>query len=482
MRIPSFNYDLLNQYFTEPVERPFVTHKAILGTVYGLPNMSNPEDVLENDIWVDWLRDYVPPDEDPSEPNSEFYYPIFDTVGGGLNENGTDRRVVGLLWLGFFWRDMLTDLLPQDSVGIDVVVSNPCSASFTYRLDGQRPTFMGSGDLHEAQFDRYGTNSTLIGLRQFSFSKSSYTGVPVDEEFCPVLITVYPSSATLSAYTTTNRIVFTVCSVLIFAFTSIVFILYDKSVERRQNKVMKTAVRAETIVQSLFPAVVRDRIYPTTDVKSSGNSKAPKSEFNVANSKARIQSFLGGDGDNDDMIEGGDMTASPPVADLFPECTVMFTDIVGKFESEMMNWCHRNCHSRCEASNACSPHPFLCRVHVVVERPRAGAGVHAAGNDLRRVRCHRPPPRRVQGRDDRGLVRGRDWVAGPPTRPRGGDCPVRARLPGADGRGDAATGQDLGSRHEHFEGTVHSVASYIVFSFLLQSTLTVHCACSFGSA
>jgi hypothetical protein len=343
-RVPAFNYDLLRLFDPEPVERPFVTRKAVLGGVYGLPNMSNPEEVLDNDNWVDWLRDYVPPDEDPSEPNSEFYYPIFGSVDDH-RENGTERQVVGLIWLGFFWRDMLTDLLPQDSAGIDVVVSNPCSASFTYRLDGQWPTFMGAGDLHEAQFDRYGTNSTVIGLKEYSVSKSSYTGVPVDEEFCPMLITVYPSSATLSTYTTTNRIVFTVCSVLIFAFTSVVFILYDKSVERRQNKVMKTAVRAETIVQSLFPAVVRDRIYPTADANSGGNKKTPKSEFNVANSKAKIQSFLGGDGDNGDVIEGGDFTASPPVADLFPDCTVMFADIVGTFDSAMSTRCYRNCHS-----------------------------------------------------------------------------------------------------------------------------------------
>jgi hypothetical protein len=317
---------------TEAVDRPFITKTATLGSAFSLPNMSNPGEVFGYQAYLDFLSDYVPPGEDPGEPKSNLYYPIFDKVEG-IRANGTDQQVVGLLWLGFFWRDALKDLLPGGSMGIDVVVSTPCSTTFTYRLDGQKSTFSGAGDLHEASYDTYGVNSTLLGLRRFAVSKSTYTGVPVDEDFCPILLTVYPSSATQSQYTTTNRIVFTVCSVLIFVFTSIVFILYDKSVERRQNKVMKTAVRAETIVQSLFPAVVRDRIYPT-DADSGGNGKNPKSAFKVANSKARIQSFLGSNSEDNDATEvGGDTMKSPPVADLFPECTVMFTDIVGTFVS-----------------------------------------------------------------------------------------------------------------------------------------------------
>jgi Adenylate and Guanylate cyclase catalytic domain len=329
---------LFSLFFTEIVERPFYTHRAIMGPVYGLPNASNPVEVEADAGYVEWLKDYVPPDQDPGEPSGEIYYPIFDAVENSLHENethnlnGTETQVVGLLWLGFFWRDAFTDLLPQGSRGIDLVLSNPCTMACTYRLDGQNATFVGAGDLHEPQYTQYGVNSTLLGLRKFAVSKSSYTGVPFDEEFCPILLTVYPSSATQAQYTTTNRIVFTVCSVLIFGFTSIVFVLYDKSVERRQNKVMKTAVRAETIVQSLFPAVVRDRLYPT-DTDNAGSGAKAGGGFRVANSKSRIQSFLGSDREDthNEATEVGDMSASPPVADLFPECTVMFTDIVGTF-------------------------------------------------------------------------------------------------------------------------------------------------------
>jgi hypothetical protein len=43
-------------------------------------------------------------------------------------------------------------------------------------------------------------------------------------------------------------------------FTSLVFLLYDRLVERRQKKVMSTAVQSSAIVSSLFPSQVRDRL------------------------------------------------------------------------------------------------------------------------------------------------------------------------------------------------------------------------------
>jgi hypothetical protein len=44
-----------------------------------------------------------------------------------------------------------------------------------------------------------------------------------------------------------------VAAVLIFVFTSLVFLLYDRLVERRQQKVMSTAMQSSAIVSSLFP-------------------------------------------------------------------------------------------------------------------------------------------------------------------------------------------------------------------------------------
>jgi hypothetical protein len=42
--------------------------------------------------------------------------------------------------------------------------------------------------------------------------------------------------------------------------TTMVFVVYDCLVERRQTTVMTTATRSNAIVDSLFPANVRDRL------------------------------------------------------------------------------------------------------------------------------------------------------------------------------------------------------------------------------
>jgi hypothetical protein len=160
----------------------------------------------------------------------------------------------------------------------------------------------------------------LLELDSFSVRDSSYSGAPVNEEFCPFTLRAYPSDDMENVYTTSNPIIFTVAAVLIFAFSSLIFIAYDCMVERRQKLVMKTAVQSTAIVSSLFPSVVRDRLYPI-EVELI-RSDAPKHG---------LQSFLSDGSPQEHSVQGADKAnRSPPIADLFPDTTVMFADIAGK--------------------------------------------------------------------------------------------------------------------------------------------------------
>lgn len=130
-------------------------------------------------------------------------------------------------------------------------------------------------------------------------------------------------------YTSSNPVYFTIGAVLIFCFTSAVFLLYDWMVERRQKKLMSTAVRTNAIVSSLFPSVVRDRIYPTDE---SGKANDKKTVFKLATTKSRLKAFLS-DGtsyhsEETDALSSAQPTTSP-IAELFPDATVMFADIAG---------------------------------------------------------------------------------------------------------------------------------------------------------
>jgi hypothetical protein len=145
----------------------------------------------------------------------------------------------------------------------------------------------------------------LLDLDSFSLERESYTGLPVVNDTCPYYLRLYPSSIMENDYRTSDPVVFTVVAVLIFAFTSAVFLVYDQLVERRQKTVMSTAVHTSAIVSSLFPSTVRGRLFAT------------------GNEAANDEGTLPGES----LISFGDKVVSRPIADLYPSATVMFADM-----------------------------------------------------------------------------------------------------------------------------------------------------------
>jgi Adenylate and Guanylate cyclase catalytic domain len=167
-------------------------------------------------------------------------------------------------------------------------------------------------------------SSALKDLDAFSISRSPYTGIALNEEYCPFTFRAYPSATMEAQYVTSNPIFFTVGVVAIFCFTSLVFAMFDWTVERRQRKVMSTAVRTDAIVNSLFPSVVRERIFPT-EVSTKENEK--KNKFKLPHMISR--------GSDVPALDDARVSSSPtalsasPVAELYPETTVFFADIAG---------------------------------------------------------------------------------------------------------------------------------------------------------
>lgn len=85
---------------------------------------------------------------------------------------------------------------------------------------------------------------------------------------------------------------------------------------------METAVHTNAIVSSLFPSNVRDRLFNTEQTSS---EQGRKFEHN----KTRLKSFLS-DGRNDSPFDSNETSIrQSPIADLFPHCTVLFSDICG---------------------------------------------------------------------------------------------------------------------------------------------------------
>eukprot|EP00934_Nitzschia_sp_Nitz4_P000910 Nitzschia sp. Nitz4//scaffold439_size10204//5658//9665//NITZ4_009080-RA/size10204-processed-gene-0.12-mRNA-1//-1//CDS//3329551869//910//frame0 len=312
-----FNFDLFNiANFPEyPWERQ--AH---------LSDFKNPQGA--SDQFSLWVTDYVGDEYEIGEPASEIYYPIFDDAANEINMEHVsidNSTMVGAVIVTFFWRDLLEDILPSGIDGVVVVIDNECGNSITFTLNGPEVLFQGFGDSHKQRFSSYEKSMELSHLHRHTKDDTFYTGLPLTGQDCDHTIRVFPSAVFEESYITTKPWLYACATVVIFIFTSIVFGVYDHLVERRQKQVMQTAVKNSAIVSSLFPSNVRSRLY---DMNSSNDTT--KNET-LATQKHRLKAYMNTGHHNSlsSMTTGDTGSIGQPIADLFPEATVMFGDIAG---------------------------------------------------------------------------------------------------------------------------------------------------------
>jgi class 3 adenylate cyclase len=129
-------------------------------------------------------------------------------------------------------------------------------------------------------------------------------------------------------YTTQYPVLYAFVAVFIFSASSLVFLVYDLKVQRRQKKVLQSAENANAIVSSIFPANVQERILKNAEEQAKKNMKEQRGPMHSV--KRQLSKYV-----DDDLSEAAEeeglVTAfsTKPIADLFTACTVMFADISG---------------------------------------------------------------------------------------------------------------------------------------------------------
>ncbi|CAJ1951428.1 unnamed protein product [Cylindrotheca closterium] len=223
------------------------------------------------------------------DPTAVVQFPIYDTLGRG-------RSVVAIFFTIVYWRTYFDGLLPNGADGIYVILENTCGQQYTYQVDGLEAKFFGHGDLHSPKYD-YLSKGTDIDLI-FDFAAEQ------DEDpSCHYSIRVYPSDEFRDRYETSEPLLFAIILAAVFVFTAAVFLLYDYMVERRQKAVMKSALQSGKLVQSLFPAAVRDRLYEEQEAKN--KSSTWQAEKNPGENHKEA------------------------IASEYPDTTIFFADLVG---------------------------------------------------------------------------------------------------------------------------------------------------------
>ena len=327
------NYNFLAYYDLAPVMRQTLnTARAGLSYLQTNHTGSNTADLIRIFMTLNQYRhDNVAYQEDPL---TQVTYPVFDSL------SPWKKQVSGMVITTIFWRLLFANVLPESVKGVVCVLSNTLGESVTYQIDGRDARLLGTGDQHDNKYDdmvQWRDIADYLEERAGPESES-YTSVRLDAGYTSYILHVYPSETMEATYMTSGPAIYAVVVAFIFVFTSLVFLLYDWLVERRQAKVMDKAVKSTAVVTSLFPEAVHDRLF--ADNKSEDASKelemwkTVSKELSVQRqpSVAQLMRSSGASMRGPDLVSlasAHGKKKGKPIADKFPDVTVLFADLAG---------------------------------------------------------------------------------------------------------------------------------------------------------
>lgn len=205
-------------------------------------------------------------------------HPVFDSFGNG-------QKLVGILAALASLDHLLSSILPEDVKGINAVFEDTCGDVRTYELNalGRRARQIGLGDLHDPYFESY----------KISFDLVDYD--TADERLCLHTLKLYPSVRLRQRYDSKRTALYKCLAVGAgFAVLLILVGIYDRKMSERQRKAARSAKKSSALLDSLFPKAIQERI-------------------------------LKEDAAVDHDVEEGSKEKSQPIADFFPNASLMCT-------------------------------------------------------------------------------------------------------------------------------------------------------------
>lgn len=301
-------------WFPENGESPWASfyptirleHKALTGASYNTEGGIGAGLSVTDGHLATWGRE----DEAiGSDPLGCIFYPVHEDFGNDAT------KVVAIIAMFIHWRQLFVDILPPDAIGVYAVFENNCDQRFTFVINGKDVVYLDEHDLHDPSYNEYMHFVDMVDSFNADISPLYY-GVPLSKESgCSYTLSVYPSKEFEDQFVTSTPMIYAGAVVLIFLFAAAIFLLYDCAVELRQRLVMRNALRSGAIVSSMFPKEIQERMMQEQE---DGN-KTKRNKNAYMSSTKRVKSFLNGEGgDDEDCI-----VDSKPIADLFPETTVM---------------------------------------------------------------------------------------------------------------------------------------------------------------
>ena len=169
---------------------------------------------------------------------------------------------------------------------------------------------MGPGDLHDTEFNEHEV--------RVPFSDEVGPEYTLDLGYCLYEFRIYPSREFRESMEDNSPLYLCLISASVFFMIAVAFFVYDLFVHKRNTKIVDAAAKSNAIILSLFPAKVRDQLLAQRqwDTNTKRNAELSQEEKNpdiLFNNSADLCETLYSD--------------SAPIADLFPDCTVLFADV-----------------------------------------------------------------------------------------------------------------------------------------------------------
>eukprot|EP00934_Nitzschia_sp_Nitz4_P000158 Nitzschia sp. Nitz4//scaffold306_size21755//9910//13748//NITZ4_008590-RA/size21755-snap-gene-0.13-mRNA-1//1//CDS//3329547114//158//frame0 len=296
------------------------------------------------------LTDFIDETSFQESPNLALYYPVFAEF--------QQVNLATVIDIEFSLLDVLNTSLPFDLGARDeyTIFMQSCSGriiSYATTNDGTSISYTGSISTLPSDIEDAAVSFQMNG----AFLYGDFVNPVTSDDVCNFDVYVVSSevadnvlggafSNPLDEFDSNRHVVMTIVVAALFFLLILVFAFYDRMVQKRQEIVVNIATKSSAIVENLFPAQVRDRMLqnmqdkdpaaaagaepaPTNGVESAAVKEGDNVSKNViptpngAPSQVSVKQFLSN--------EPGNMhdLSSKPIADLFPNTTVLFADIAG---------------------------------------------------------------------------------------------------------------------------------------------------------
>lgn len=189
--------------------------------------------------------------------------------------NKRDQPVAGVVVAVVPWDVFFKNIFHDAMHKVDVVLSDgSCGNSITMTIDGPEVILRGRGDHHDKQYTH------LAEMRDF---------IPDTNSDCELSMTLYPSQGMVQENETSfpPYIPILVATVVF----SVIFVLYDVLLRRREEKVLGEAKKTNAILSALFPAEVHHRLFGKGNEKVEEDAAAMLGQT-PETSKGRLKNYL----------------------------------------------------------------------------------------------------------------------------------------------------------------------------------------------